>query len=283
MANVDLGYSFLLGLFAALNPCGFVLLPAYLGVFLGIDPAAPARVGLRRALAVSSALSVAFVTVFSVVGLLVLQVPGFGFLQTQARWAGLIIGLVMVAAGVAGLFGFRLPALSTSRFAPRVAADRSVRTMFLFGVAYAVASIGCTIGLFLSVILSSFGRNGVLAGVVNLAVYGAGMGLLVTALTVALATTRAGIVTRLRSATRHLPTIASIVLTLTGAYLAWYWYVAIFRPGRNDRVVSTVGAWQTDLLTRLTYLDVALIAAVLAVVVITAALIVARKHPRRST
>ena len=33
----NFAYSFMLGVLAAVNPCGFVLLPAYLLYFLGID------------------------------------------------------------------------------------------------------------------------------------------------------------------------------------------------------------------------------------------------------
>ena len=33
----NFAYSFMLGILAAVNPCGFVLLPAYLLYFLGID------------------------------------------------------------------------------------------------------------------------------------------------------------------------------------------------------------------------------------------------------
>ena len=50
-------YSFMLGILAAVNPCGFVLLPAYLLYFLGIDSANPAaqKAPIRRALLVSVA------------------------------------------------------------------------------------------------------------------------------------------------------------------------------------------------------------------------------------
>lgn len=283
MSNVDVGYSFMLGVFAALNPCGFVMLPAYLAVFLGIDPHAPAQAGLRRALTVSAALSVAFIAVFTTVGVLVMNVPGLGFLRTEARWAGLVIGMIMVIAGVAALFGWRPPTPSTSRLAPKASADGSLRSMLLFGVAYAVASIGCTIGLFLSVILASFGRHGIAAGVASLAFYGAGMGLLVTALTIAVATARASTIARLRQLSRHLATIAATVVVLTGAYITWYWYTAIFRAAERDRVTVTVGAWQTSIVARLLSIDTTTIAIALVLVVVTAIAVAARKRSRRTT
>ena len=67
----NFAYSFLLGVLAAVNPCGFVLLPAYLLYFLGLDKSNgqdTQRASLRRALIVSSAVSFGFIVVFLVVG-----------------------------------------------------------------------------------------------------------------------------------------------------------------------------------------------------------------------
>jgi hypothetical protein len=39
--KAPLGYAFVAGMIASVNPCGFMLLPAYLGYYLGDDPEAP--------------------------------------------------------------------------------------------------------------------------------------------------------------------------------------------------------------------------------------------------
>ena len=63
-------YSFLAGIFAAVNPCGFVLLPTYLMYFLGLEGARPGtqRASIQRALTVSAATSAGFISVFVIVG-----------------------------------------------------------------------------------------------------------------------------------------------------------------------------------------------------------------------
>ena len=71
---------------------------------------------------------------------------------------------------------------SPPRASTSVGGDPTVRSMFVYGVAYAVASLGCTLALFLPAVLE---RGGVGAGIVNGAAFGLGMALLVTALTVA--------------------------------------------------------------------------------------------------
>lgn len=280
MGNLNIGYSFILGVFAALNPCGFAMLPAYLSVFTSSDRGGDARASMRRALTVSAVVTAGFVAVFALIGLLIRVSTGFDVLTSQARWAGLVIGVTMVVGGVAMLAGWQ-PPMSTARLAPQVPRGRDARTMFLFGVAYAVASIGCTIGLFLAAVFGSLARDGVAAGVIAIGAYGAGMGFVVTTLTVTVAAARAGLVGPLRAVSRHLTTISAVTLVLTGSYLAWFWYGAIFRPLHTDPITATVGAARDTVLIRLTRYDAATLAVALGLV-ITAGAIIAGGRRRRT-
>ena len=68
----NFAYSFILGVMAAVNPCGFVLLPTYLVYYLGTelhrDESNAAT--LRRAIGVGTSVSSGFVGLFLVVGLI---------------------------------------------------------------------------------------------------------------------------------------------------------------------------------------------------------------------
>ena len=78
------------------------------------------------------------------------------------------------------LFGYQVPFAG-----PKLDAggrDRTVSSMFVYGVAYALASLGCALPLFLGTLFGSVRRAGYLAGVANVIAYGAGMSLLVVAL-----------------------------------------------------------------------------------------------------
>ena len=68
--DARLATSFTAGLLAAINPCGFVLLPTYLLYFLGMENLRPGaeRASVLRALKVSAAVSVGFLSVFVVIG-----------------------------------------------------------------------------------------------------------------------------------------------------------------------------------------------------------------------
>lgn len=243
MLEGDFAYSFVLGVLAAVNPCGFVLLPTYLVYYLGEETAVDSTrtVAVARALRVGAAVSAGFVSLFVVVGLISRLFTDA--IERNAKYASLVIGLGLLAMGIAMVAGWKpriiTPNLATER-------TRTVRSMFMFGLAYAIASIGCTIGFLTTVILGSVGRFGFASGVLSVVLYGLGMGLLVTSLTVAIALARTGFVSFLRRGLRWFDTASGILVTLTGAYLTWYWWGAITERG-GDAVISRVDGWQSSI------------------------------------
>ena len=236
----NFAYSFMLGVLAAVNPCGFVLLPAYLLYFLGID-SNNQQGPVRRALVVSAAVSSGFLLVFIIIGTISRLFTQW--IELNAKYAGLLIGLALVVMGVAMLAGWK-PSFITPTIAGQ--RDRSLRAMFVFGIAYAVASIGCTIGFLTTAILGSIGVNGFASGVVSIVLYGAGMALLVSTLTVTLAVAKGGLLRVLRNGLRYMDKLAAGFIVLTGLYLSWYWYVAISERSSAGNVTSNVENWQSD-------------------------------------
>jgi hypothetical protein len=107
--------------------------------------------------------------------------------------------------------------------------------------------------------------------------YGAGMGLLVTSLTVAIALAKSGFVRFLRRGLRHFDTVSAVLVTLTGAYLTWYWWGAITERG-GDSVISRVDGWQSSIASFLQQQG-AWRLAVIFVVVIGGAAVLVRRRP----
>ena len=216
--------SFIRGMVAAVNPCGFILLPTYLMYFLGLQGVIPGtqRSTIRRALLVSAAVSAGFLSVFLVAG--VLTYNNSNWINENAKYATGGIGVALLVLGIAMLFGYKLPFMTPSINTGGDAPERTMRAMFVFGIAYAVASIGCTIGLFIATVFSTTAREGVVAGVGNVLAYGAGMALLVSALTVALASANTSLLKLLRGGLRYVDRIAAGFVVLSGLYLLWYFY-----------------------------------------------------------
>jgi cytochrome c biogenesis protein CcdA len=270
---VNVGLSFLRGLAAAVNPCAFVLLPTYLMYFLGIEAGAGGtqRASVRRALMVSAAVSSGFVGVFVVAGVITNSFTSW--LAANAKYVTVAMGVTLVILGGAMLFGYRLPFT-----APTVggAATRTVRSMFVYGVGYALASLGCTIGLFMSTAFAS--PDSFAGGMVNVAAFAIGMALIVTALTVSLAVANRGLLRVLRSATRYVDLVAAAFVLLSGVYLIWYFWVVDVN-GESDAVTDAVERVQNWVFTSLND-HWQLTAFVLSAIVGAAVVYVARRHPR---
>jgi len=244
---VNLSLSFIRGLIAAVNPCGFILLPTYLLYFLGLNTsdAGTGRAPITRALIVSGAVSGGFLSVFVLVGIATETFRQASWINENAKYATAVIGVALVALGIGMLFGYRLPIVT-----PRLDAggrDRTVWSMFVYGIAYAVASIGCTIGLFVATLFGTAEREGYAAGVANIVAYGVGMALIVTALTVALAVAKVGLLRVLRRGMQYVELIAGAFVLLSGLYLLWYfWKVDVQETG--DPISDAVQGYQNDLL-----------------------------------
>lgn len=240
--------SFGAGLLAAVNPCGFVLLPTYLMYYLGLS-GRPGESSTRdgavsRALVVSSSLSAGFMSVFLVVGSISRLFTDW--INQNAKYVSLVIGLALVVLGVAMLFGYRLPLTPPKLDVGGRAKDRTVFSMFLFGIAYAIASIGCTIGPFSGIVLGTIDTSGFATGLLAILLYGGAMSLLVTSLTVSLAVAQGGLLRVLRKGMPFVETASAVVMILSGLYLAWYWFNDI-RQNLDDELTGSVVGWQESL------------------------------------
>lgn len=221
-------YAFVLGAVAAFNPCGFALVPAYLGLYLGDERGGsglPSRV--RRSLTVAAVVAVAFTALFGAMGA-VFSLASSAIVRVLP-WAGLAVGVVLVLVGgliLAGSsIGVSLPHRLADRFG-RSAGEGGTRGYAAFGLAYAIASLGCTLPLFMALMGTAVAAGGRLAAVIAFALYGAGMAAALGVLTLAAGVATVGAVRHVRSVTRFVPGLSAVLLLLSGAYVVYYWLSA---------------------------------------------------------
>ncbi len=183
---IPLGVAFGLGMAAAVNPCGFALLPTYLGLYVGTAAGEqlqwPAQ--LRRSLAVSAAMTISFVALFGAAGLILGGVGAAvgGWLP----WLSLGTGVVLAIVGGRLLAGGSVVAPGAERLADRLggAVNRTGPLAYAaYGLAFALSSLGCTLPLFLTVVGTGVARGGLAGGLGQLALYGLDMGSVVSLLT----------------------------------------------------------------------------------------------------
>ena len=221
------GLAFAAGLVAALNPCGFAMLPAYLLLVVRGQPheaesgrwTAIGRV-VGRALAATVGMALGFMAVFGSFG--ALTISAASTVQRYLPYGTVVIGLVLVALGVWLLSGRELTALTPRPLGPRWSPTARLWSMFGYGVSYAIASLSCTIGPFLAVTAAGLRSGSVLTGVSIYVAYVGGLTLVVGALALAAATASSAVVERLRRILPFVNRISGALLVLVGLYVAYY-------------------------------------------------------------
>lgn len=215
-----LGFALAAGLVAALNPCGFALLPGYLTlVVAGEGGAPPGRVAaVSRALAATAMMAAGFLVVFGSFALVL--APFAASIQRYIPVLTVVIGGALILLG-----GWMVTGRDVTLLLPksrRGAPTARLRSMFGYGIGYAVASLSCTIGPFLAVTGTTFRSGSILNGILAYLAYALGMALLVGVLATAIALAAAPVTSWLRGATQHLTRVGGALLIVTGGYVTYY-------------------------------------------------------------
>lgn len=230
---MPIGLALIAGGLSTLNPCGFSLLPAMLTLYVGGEVGEDASTAARMSasLRAGGRVTAGFLSVFIVVGVPV--VYGLGGIVRAIQWAGAISGVAITVAGVILLAGrnlsFGLNAGSLARH------GHGRPSLFLFGIAYAVASLGCTLPVFLSVMGASLAVRGPAAATVVLAAYAVGMSVVMMTLALAAGGVRQRLVKALRRVLPRVHKVSGALLVVAGLYLSYYWGRILFGP------VATLG------------------------------------------
>jgi len=208
-----LAYAFTAGTVAALNPCGFAMLPAVISRFVTRQTG---RNALLDGLALGGLLTLGTLTSFSVLGG-VISAFGTG-LAAIVPYLNLVLGMALLALAVSTFAGravtLRLPGL-------RAPEGQRLSEFYPFGIAYGLASLGCTLPIFLIVVGSAATRAPVERFGLFTA-YGLGMGAVLMAVSVASALGKHAVIRALRHAGRYIDFIGGLGLLLAGAYMVYY-------------------------------------------------------------
>ena len=224
--SVRLGAAFGAGVVASVNPCGFIMLPTYLSLQLGTQESGyRAASPLRRALAavrIAAAVTAGFVAVAAPVGAVVA-------LAGQALGPVLPYAATAVGAGMAALAlwllitGRTIGIAAASRV--HVTPRRNTGNALLFGMSYSIASLSCALPIFLLVVSTALTAGSLLVTLAQFVSYALGMGVVITAVTLAAALLRDTLAQRLRALLPVANHFGVLFLLGAGVYLVYYWVV----------------------------------------------------------
>jgi len=218
-----IAFAFLAGLASFFSPCVFALLPAYMSYFFTLTKNEIGEAQNPRRL--DSSLIIGF---FGAFGMFVFILP-FGTLVSVLGWGGVpylrlfspLMGILFIIFGAMLLMDYTLNVGQFHGLLMKLLSeDRAFhRRVFLYGIAYAAGSAGCTAPILFALIIFSLMVGGLFLTIFSLMVYWAAMGMLMVLVTILAAKSKEEVLQKLRVPTAILKEASGIVLILTGILL----------------------------------------------------------------
>lgn len=218
-----LSFAFSAGLVSFLNPCGIAMLPAYIGYYFGKEETERHFVkNLLKGLAIGLLISAGFFTTFSIAGLIITILGS----RVAAVFPilSVFVGIALIFTGLLMLFGrsFSLAhrLLTHNRFLA-VARRKSLSQNYFYGIGYGLASLGCTLPIFLLVVAGSVTAGGFAGGMLNFLFYAAGMSVFAIAVVVSLAVSKGVVMEKINFALPFITKISALLIIAAGAYIVY--------------------------------------------------------------
>ena len=226
---VDIGLitlAFISGIAAVFSPCGIAMLPVYMSIFYAKKEVSSSN-RLITGILFGLTVTLAFIVVFLLIGLL-LSLFGRG-LVTYTPWVALFLGFFLVPLGIIMMFGKNVSMFSniidklSNKF--KMSMDKSsnqYKVFFLFGIGYSIAALSCTFPLFLTIVSIALASSGTFGGLYAFLVYAMGMGAMMIAISIGLATSKEFVTDKLSKIMPHMHKINGFIILLAGIYIIYY-------------------------------------------------------------
>jgi len=213
-------FGFVAGIGAFFAPCAFALFPAYISYYL--TTVGTSRESPGRSLALGLTCAAGSAVFFALAGVAMALVGGTISRYLIAMKPVVAIGVALLGLGLVA--DIRLPsiALPHGRVGGRLPPAAG---LFFYGFGYALASTGCTLPIYVSIIVLPLTSGFAGAALVTFASFASAMALmmLLTSLLVGLA--KASVLRRLQASTVWIKRASGAVLIVAGLYLGYY-YIA---------------------------------------------------------
>jgi cytochrome c biogenesis protein CcdA len=210
----DLSLVFAAGVFATFNPCGFAMLPAYLTMLINSSTkqATPTQLALR-AIQFASLMSLGVISVFAVFAAVIFPVSTS--VQRYLPVVTILIGALLIILGAATLLGRAV--FLKKLWSPNTAPSTRLKSLYLYGVTFALGSVSCTIGPLLAATSTTL-NLGFLATIRTYLFYALGMSITIMVIALIALFSQATL-GKVRNSIRVIEVISSVFLLAIGFYL----------------------------------------------------------------
>lgn len=217
MDPILVSFSFLAGMQAFFAPCSIALIPAYVGYYVRQETGQVSKLQqLLFGLKAGSFASLGLLSIYTVFGL-VLALLG-KIITPMIPWIELATGGILLFLGSAVLLGYEFILKPPVVFNVQ---QNGIKKFYLFGVAYALGAIGCTLPIFLLVIFQSLAQRGPLGAFFNFIVYALAMTSLMITFSLVAAVSKVAMQKFLTKYMLLIQKSAGVLILFAGVYLVY--------------------------------------------------------------
>lgn len=217
-------FSFIAGLFAFFAPCSFAILPGYVTYYISKHSIEDKKNKLIKnvfqGFVFGLIASIGFFTVFGLAGFGVIAIGQF--IKQFIPWIAIITGIVLSIIGILMLFGKEFLFFQSPNI--KFIQKNEKAGIYLFGIVYAVGSLGCVFPIFLSIVIQGIAANSFIDGAYTILAYILGMGIVMIIVTTITFATKYLIIKKLEKILPYIKRLSAIVLVFAGAYMIYYQY-----------------------------------------------------------
>jgi cytochrome c-type biogenesis protein len=261
--------SLLAGALAAFNPCGFVLLPAYLTSLILTGDIAERKTSIYlRATRFSLGMTVGFIGVFG--GFALVVAPFARSIEKFLPIITIIVGIALLSLAIPLILGksFFLKKLAN----PNIAPTKSWLSQVGYGITFALVSLSCTVGPFLAISAAAISTKNPIKIITIFITYALGMATIVLTLSLFVATAETRIFAIIRRSQGLIGRFSGVLLLIVAVYEIWYGYyeIRIF-SGRaiSDPIITFASGLQSRVTQLLSGLGVPFLISLLFLLVLT--------------
>lgn len=217
-------FSFIAGLVAFFAPCSFAILPGYITYYISKhsieDKGRKLIKNILQGFIFGLIASIGFFTVFGLAGFGVIAIGQF--IKQFIPWIAIVTGIILIFVGVFMFFGKELLFFK----APKIKfIDKNEKAgIYLFGIVYAIGSLGCVFPIFLSIVIQGIAADSFLDGAYTILTYVLGMSIIMITITTLTFATKYLILKKIEKILPYVKKLSAIVLVFAGAYMIYYQY-----------------------------------------------------------
>jgi cytochrome c-type biogenesis protein len=201
------------GILTFFSPCSFPMLPAYLAFYLGLGEEESGR-AWKKGVINGFVSTSAFLLIFSAFGIVTSLFSSY--INPYMRYVEPIVGVILIVLGVLFILGRGLS------FHVNIKNPKS--GIFSFSLLYALAAIGCTLPVFISILLFSLSEGGFFSAFATFVLYALGMSAMMILINLLLAYAKQGAIDAIRRNMGLIRAMSAALMIGIGAYLIYYYF-----------------------------------------------------------